>query len=65
MCIEAGACGKAFVANIANVRLLSSVGSHVPLQQAGAVKSLSTDRAWEHSLLPWPPEEKLKCTDYD
>ena len=58
MCIKAGAGGKAFVANVADVRLLSCVGSHVPLQQAGPVKSLSTDGASKHSLLPRPPEGK-------
>ena len=65
MCVEAGARGEAFVANIADVRLFPGVGSHVPLQQAGAVKRLSTDGTGKHCLLPGPPEEKQECTDYD
>ena len=65
MCVEAGARGEAFVADIADVRLLPGVGSHVPLQQAGPVKGLSTDGAGKHGLLPRPPEEEQKCTDYD
>ena len=65
VCIEAGARGEAFVANIADVRLLPGVGSHVPLQQAGPVKSLSTDGAGKHGLLPGPPGEKQKWSDYD
>ena len=56
MCIKAGACGKAFVANVADMWLLSCVSSHVPLQQAWPVKSLSTDGARKHGLLPWTPE---------
>ena len=55
MCIEAGARGEAFVANVADVRLFPGVGSHVPLQQAGTVKGLSTDGAGKHGLLPRPP----------
>ena len=58
MCVEARARGEAFVANIANMWLLPCVGSHVPLQKAGAVKRLSTDGARKHGLLPWAPERK-------
>ena len=65
VCIEAGAGGEAFVANIADVRLLPGVGSHVPLQQAGPVKGLSTDGAGKHGLLPRPPGEEQKWSDYD
>ena len=61
VCIETGAGGKAFVANVANMRLFSRVGSHVPFQQAGPVKSLSTDGARKHGLLPGSPEGKQYC----
>ena len=63
MCVEARARGEAFVANIANMWLLSCVGSHVPLQKAGAVKRLSTDGARKHGLLPWAPERKQQWND--
>ena len=63
VCVEAGARGEAFVANIADVRLLPGVGSHVPLQQAGPVKGLSTDGAGKHGLLPWPPGERKPKMD--
>ena len=59
MCVEAGAGGEALVTDIADVRLLPGVRSHVPLQQAWTVKGLSTDRAGEHGLLPWAPGENI------
>ena len=51
MCIQTGRRGESLVANLANMRLFTGVGSHVSFEQTRSVESFSADVAREHGLL--------------
>lgn len=51
MSVEAGGGGEPFVADVAYVRLLPRVGSHVSLQEARTVKALAADLNERSNLL--------------